>query len=337
MEITSNSCNKSKILIFGGTGYFGKHVVRASTSFGHPTFVFVRPATAQMPPSSLQLRGEFRSLGVTLVQGELEEHEKMVSVLKQVDIVISVLPVSAVPDQVKIIDAIIAAGNIKPGLVFLLRFCCPRGSYHPSSGAKWIGSPPPLPPFEALLEKKKKIRRLIEASTIPYTFVSSNCCAAYFVNFLLHPHDPRPDIVVYGTGEAKAVLNWEQDIAKYTIKVANDPRTRNRVVIYRPPGNIISQNELISSWEKKTGRRFEKVCVQEDELIKLSQSLPSPDNIAVSIVHSVFVRGDLMSLDLDEDDLEASCLYPKIEYTTMDQVLDIFLVDPPEPSRAALE
>ncbi|KAK3406420.1 eugenol synthase 1 [Eucalyptus grandis] len=324
MEIMSNSCNKSKILIFGGTGYFGKHVVRASTSFGHPTFVFVRPATAQMPPSSLQLRGEFRSLGVTLVQGELEEHEKMVSVLKQVDIVISVLPVSAVPDQIKIIDAIIAAGNIK-------RFL-------PSEfGCEMDRITPPLPPFEALLEKKKKIRRLIEASTIPYTFVSSNCCAAYFVNFLLHPHDPRPDIVVYGTGEAKAVLNWEQDIAKYTIKVANDPRTRNRVVIYRPPGNIISQNELISSWEKKTGRRFEKVCVQEDELIKLSQSLPSPDNIAVSIVHSVFVRGDLMSLDLDEDDLEASCLYPEIEYTTMDQVLDIFLVDPPEPSRAALE
>ncbi|XP_018721020.2 eugenol synthase 1 [Eucalyptus grandis] len=323
MEITSNSCNKSKILIFGGTGYFGKHVVRASASFGHPTFLFVRPATPQMPPSSLQLRGEFRSLGVTLVQGELEEHEKMVSVLKQVDIVISVLPVSAIPDQIKIIDAIIAAGNIERFLPS--EFGCEEDRITP------------LPPFEAFLEKKKKIRRLLEASTIPYTFVSANCYAAYFISLLLHPHDPRPDLVVYGTGEAKAVLNWEQDIAKYTIKVANDPRTRNRVVIYRPPGNIISQNELISSWEKKTGRRFEKVCVQEDELIKLSQSLPSPDNIAVSILHSVFARGDLMSFDLDEDDLEASCLYPEIEYTTIDQLLDIFLVDPPEPARAALE
>ncbi|XP_039161208.1 eugenol synthase 1-like [Eucalyptus grandis] len=323
MEITSSSCNKSKILVFGGTGYLGKHVVRASALFGHPTFVFVRPPTPQMPPSSLRLRGEFRSLGVTLVQGELEEHEKMVSVLKQVDIVISVLPVSAYHDQIKIIDAIIAAGNIARFLPS--EFGCDEDRITP------------LPPFEACLEKKKEIRRLVEASTIPYTFVSANCCAAYFINLLLHPHDPRLDIVVYGTGEAKAVLNWEQDVAKYTIKVANDPRTRNRVVIYRPPGNIISQNELISSWEKKTGRKFEKVCVQEDELIKLSQSLPSPDNIAVSILHSVFVKGDLMSFDLDEDDLEASCLYPEIEYTTIDQLLDIFLVDPPEPACAALE
>ncbi|KAL3716623.1 hypothetical protein ACJRO7_008236 [Eucalyptus globulus] len=305
MEITSSSCNKSKILVFGGTGYFGKHVVRASASFSHPTFVFVRPGTPQMPPSSLQLRGEFRSLGVTLVQGELEEHEKMISVLKQVDIVISVLPVSAIPDQIKIIDAIIAAGNIERFLPS--EFGCEEDRITP------------LPPFEALRRRRRKSG------------------AAYFINLLLHPHDPRPDLVVYGTGEAKAVLNWEQDIAKYTIKVANDPRTRNRVVIYRLPGNIISQNELISSWERKTGRRFEKVHVQEDELIKLSQSLPSPDNIAVSIMHSLFVKEDLMSFDLDEDDLEASCLYPEIEYTTMDQLLDIFLVDPPEPARAALE
>ncbi|KAL3716624.1 hypothetical protein ACJRO7_008237 [Eucalyptus globulus] len=295
----SSSCNKSKILVFGGTGYFGKHVVTASASFGHPTFIFIRPATPQMPPSSLRLRGEFRSLGVTLVQ----EHEKMVYVLKQVDILISVLPVSAIPDQIKIIDAIIAVGNIERFLPS--EFGCEEDRITP------------LPPFEPLLEKKKKIRRLLKASTIPYTFVSANCYAAYFISLLLHPHDPRPELVVYGTGEAKAVLNWEQDVAKYTIKVANDPRTRNRVVIYRPPVNIISQNELISSWEKKTGQRFEKVGVQEDELIKLSQNL--------------------MSFDLDEDDLEASCLYPEIEYTNIDQLLDIFLVDPPEPARTALE
>lgn len=37
----------------------------------------------------------------------------MVSVLKQVDIVISALPNPLTPDQINIVDAIIAAGNIK--------------------------------------------------------------------------------------------------------------------------------------------------------------------------------------------------------------------------------
>lgn len=66
-------------------------------------------------------------------------------------------------------------------------------------------------------------------------------------------------------------------------------------------------------------------------------ALPSPDNIAVSIIHSIFVTGDLMSFDLDEDDLEPTSLYPEIEYTTVDQLLDIFLVEPPVAVSAALE
>ena len=46
-------------------------------------------------------------------QGELDEHEKLVSVLKQVDIVISTLAVPQHMDQLKIISAMKEAGNIK--------------------------------------------------------------------------------------------------------------------------------------------------------------------------------------------------------------------------------
>jgi hypothetical protein len=52
-----------------------------------------------------------------------------------------------------------------------------------------------------------------------------------------------------------AILNYEEDIAMYTIKVANDPRAHNRIVVYRPSKNIITQNELISLWEHKNGKK----------------------------------------------------------------------------------
>jgi len=68
------------------------------------------------------------------------------------------------------------------------------------------------------------------------------------------------------------VLNYEEDVGKYTIKVANDPRACNRVVSYRPKPNIISQHQLISLWEEKTGRSFKRVYVPEKDLVKLSQS-----------------------------------------------------------------
>jgi hypothetical protein len=59
--------------------------------------------------------------------------------------------------------------------------------------------------FEAFLDKKRKIRRAIEAAGIPHTFVSSNCCGSYFLNILLHPHEKGDDIAVYGSGEAKSM------------------------------------------------------------------------------------------------------------------------------------
>ena len=61
----------------------------------------------------------------------------------------------------------------------------------------------PLPPFQAFLDKKRKIRREIEASKIPYTYISANCFGAYFVNYLLRPYDKNNHTIVYGNGHAK--------------------------------------------------------------------------------------------------------------------------------------
>lgn len=52
------------------------------------------------------------------MQGELNEHEKIVSVLREVDIVISTLAYPQVLDQLQIIDAIKVAGNIKVPILY---------------------------------------------------------------------------------------------------------------------------------------------------------------------------------------------------------------------------
>ncbi|CAK9149872.1 unnamed protein product [Ilex paraguariensis] len=194
-----------------------------------------------------------------------------------------------------------------------------------------------LPPFQAFLNQKKMIRRAIEAAGIPYSFVSANCFGSYFVNLLLHPHEQREDITVYGSGETKAVLNYEEDIADCTIKVATDPRTCNRVVIYRPPMNAISQLELIVLWEKKTGQTFRRVHISEEEIVSLSETLPHPDNIPVSILHSLFVKGVTINFDIGSNEIDASRLYPDFQFTTVEQLLDIFLYNPPKPASAAFE
>ncbi|KAH7516638.1 hypothetical protein FEM48_Zijuj10G0156200 [Ziziphus jujuba var. spinosa] len=249
---------KSKILIFGATGYLGKYMVKASVSAGHPTFIYVRPIKPNTDPSKLQLHKEYESMGVTIFQGELEEHEKLVDVLRQVDVVISTLAAPQHLEQFKIIKAMEEAGNIK-------RFV-------PSEFGNEVDRVSGLPPFEALLENKRKVRRATEAAGIPFTYVAANSFAAYFVDYLLHPGEKIQEVIVYGSGEAKTVLNYEEDVAAYTVKAATDEKVANRVMVYRPPGNIVSQLDLISSWEKKTGLTLKRTHVPEEEIIKLSES-----------------------------------------------------------------
>ncbi|XP_020547789.1 eugenol synthase 1-like [Sesamum indicum] len=309
--------NESKILVFGGTGYIGNYIVKASIKLGHPTYVFSRPNS-----NKTEMLNQLQSMGVDILAGNKDEHDKLVSLLREVDVVISALAYPQVLDQLKIIEAIRVAGNIK-------RFL-------PSEYGVDEDRVSVLPPFEAFLEKKRKIRRAVEAANIPYTFVSANCCGAYFVNFLLHPYEQKEEIItVYGSGEAKAVLVYEEDIGVFTIKVAADPRACNRVVIYRPAVDLISQLELISLWEKKTGRRFNKVHLPEEEMVTLSETLPHPQNIPISILHSVFVKGVTTNFELGENDVEASALYPDLKVTSVDELLDIFLCNPPKPANAS--
>ena len=42
-----------------------------------------------------------------------------------------------------------------------------------------------------------------------------------------------------------------------------------------------------------------------------------------------------MSFELNENDLEASELYPEYKYTSVDKLLDICVVNPPKPKLAA--
>lgn len=312
----------NRILIVGGTGYIGKYMAKASVSLGYPTYVLVRPATVAAPNSfKAKLLQEFKDIGIHILQGSLDDHNSLVDAIKQVDVVISAVAIPQHLDQFKIIKAIKEVGiaNIK-------RFL-------PSEFGNEVDTVEALPPFQRVCDDKKKIRRAIEEAGIPYTFFSANTYAFYFVDYFFHPcQKPQPEeVVIYGDGLTKAFMNSEEDIAALTIKMANDARTLNKLVIYRPPCNIISQTEVVSLWEKKTGRSLKRVYVPEAEMVRLSETLPRPEqNIPVSILHNIFVKGDQTNFELGDEDLEACELYPDFKHTTIHELLDISVVDPPE-------
>ncbi|KAB2619598.1 isoflavone reductase-like protein [Pyrus ussuriensis x Pyrus communis] len=304
----------SKILIIGGTGYIGKFVVEASAKAGHPTFALVRESTVK-DPAKANLIEKFKNLGVTLLYGDLYDHESLVKAIKQVDVVISTVGFMQTADQTKIIAAIKEAGNIK--------------RFFPSEFGNDVDRVHAVEPAKSTFDLKVQIRRAIEAEGIPHTYVSSNCFAGYFLPSLAQPgatSPPRDKVTILGDGNPKAVFNKEDDIGTYTICAVDDPRTLNKILYLKPPQNIYSFNELVALWEKKIGKVLEKVYVPEDKLLKDIAEAPIPINVILAINHSVFVKGDHTNFEIEPSfGVEAYELYPDVKYTTVDEYLDQFV------------
>ncbi|XP_011088414.1 isoflavone reductase homolog isoform X1 [Sesamum indicum] len=307
---------KSKILIIGGTGYIGKFIVQASTFVGHPTFILVREATLYNPaPHKSDLIQNFRNSGVNFILGDLYDHESLVKAIKQVNVVISTVGYAQLNDQDKIVAAIKKAGNVK--------------RFFPSEFGNDVDRVHAVEPAKTTFAQKAQFRRLIEAAGVPFTYVSSNFFAAIFVRTLAQldaTAPPRDKVVILGDGNVKAVYNREEDIAIYTIKAADDPRTLNKILYIRPPANTISMNDLVSLWEKKIGKDLEKIYVPEDQVVKNIQEASAPLNVRLAISHSVFVKGDQTNFEIEPSfGVEASELYPDVKYTTVDEMLDHYV------------
>ncbi|XP_074372908.1 phenylcoumaran benzylic ether reductase Betv6-like [Apium graveolens] len=305
---------KSKILVIGATGYIGKFLVEAAAEQGHQTFALVRE-TAVQNPSKEKLVESFKASGVTIIYGHLHDHEILVKAVKQVDVVISAVDYQNILDQSKILEAIKEAGHVK-------RFI-------PSEFGNDADRTHAVGPAKTLLAEKAKVRRAIEAHGIPYTYIISGCFAGYFLPTLAQPGGtapPREKVIILGDGNPKAVYNCEQDIATYTIKTGDDPRTVNKSLYITPPHNVHSFNNLVGLWEKKIDKILEKIYVPEEHVLKQMEEAPAPQKRMFSIFHSVFIKGDQTNFEIEASfGHEASELYPDVKYTTVDQYLHQFV------------
>ncbi|XP_076886272.1 eugenol synthase 2-like [Bidens hawaiensis] len=301
---------KSKILIIGGTGYIGKFIVEASVKEGNPTFVLVREGTTTHPEKS-KLIDNFKTLDATILIGDINDHESLVKAIKQVDVVISAVGGKLIADQVKLIAAIKEAGNVK-------RFL-------PSEFGTDVDHVNAVEPAKSVFAGKASIRRAIETANIPHTFVSCNGFAGYFLPTVGQMDTytaPKEKITIIGDGNPKVVFVKEEDIALTTIKAVHDPRTLNKTLILRPPGNTLSFNEIASIWESKIGKTLEKTYVKEEQCLKNIQEAPFGLSIVLSLMHSVLINGDATNFEIEPSfGVEASELYPEIKYTTVDEYL----------------
>ncbi|XP_010056239.2 isoflavone reductase-like protein [Eucalyptus grandis] len=306
---------KSKVLVIGVTGLIGKFVVEASAKSGHPTFALVAPPSTPSDAAKVDLVEGFKSLGVHVVLGDMNDPGTLLNAIRQVDVVISTVETSP-EDQYKIIAAITIVGNIK-------RFLPSVFGNH----ADRAHAVEPARTFYAAYYTN--ILRLLEEQGIPYTYVSCNFLAGWHRTTLAQPGATAPSrdkVDILGDGNAKVVFNREDDIGIYTMKAMNDPRTLNKILYIRPPANTYSMNDVVSLWERKIGKTLERVYIPEEQVLKKIRDARSPDDLMWAIYHSIFVKGDQTNFKIEPSfGVEASELYPNVKYSTMDEYLDQFV------------
>ncbi|XP_057817631.2 bifunctional pinoresinol-lariciresinol reductase 1 [Cryptomeria japonica] len=310
---------KSRVLIVGGTGYIGKRIVKASIALGHPTYVLFRPQVIS-DIDKVQMLLSFKQLGVKLVEASLDDHQRLVDALKQVDVVISAVSGGVlrhhILEQLKLVEAIKEAGNIK-------RFLPSEFGMDPDIMEH------ALQPGNITFINKRKVRRAIEATSIPYTYVSSNMFAGYFAGSLAQfdgsMMPPRDKVFIYGDGNVKGVWVDEDDVGTYIIKSIDDPQTLNKTMYIRPPMNILSQKEVIEIWERLSGQKLDKIYISSQDFLTDMKDKSYEEKIVRCHLYQIFYRGDLYNFEIGPNAIEATKLYPEVKYVTMDSYLERYV------------
>ncbi|OVA11785.1 NmrA-like [Macleaya cordata] len=308
-----------KVLIVGGTGYLGKRLVKASLAQGHITYVLHRPEIG-VDIEKVQMLLSFKEQGACLVQGSFNDHQSLVDAVKLVDVVICAISGVHIRShhillQLKLVEAIKEAGNVK-------RFLPSEFGTDPARMAN------AMEPGRVTFDDKMVVRKAIEDAGIPFTYVSANCFAGYFVGGLCQPGritPSRESVILLGDGNQKAIYVDEDDIAMYTIKTIDDPRTLNKTFYLRPPANILSQREVIGIWEKLIGKVLEKSTISKEEFLIAMKSQDYAEQVGLTHYYHVCYEGCLTNFNIGDEGEEASKLYPEIKYTTVEEYLKRYL------------
>uniref|UniRef100_A0A803PKF7 (+)-lariciresinol reductase n=1 Tax=Cannabis sativa TaxID=3483 RepID=A0A803PKF7_CANSA len=311
---------KSKVLIVGGTGYLGKRLVKASLEEGHETYVVHRPET-NVDIERVQMLLSFKEKGATLVSASFNDHQSLINAVKLVDVVICAISGVHVRShhillQLKLVDAIKQAGNVKRFLPSEFG-TDPARMKNNAMGAERV-----------VFDDKMEVRKAIEEANIPFTYISANCCAGYFLGGLGQPGHYLPStdsVLLFGDGNKKAIYVDEDDIAKYTIKTIDDPRTMNKTVYLRPPKNILSQREIVQVWENLIGKELHKSSISKQEFLANLKNLDYAWQVGMGHYYNAFFEGCLTNFEIGDEGVEATQLYPEIKYVSVDDYMRRYL------------
>ncbi|KAK3014018.1 hypothetical protein RJ639_008651 [Escallonia herrerae] len=285
---------KSKVLIVGGTGYLGKRLVKASLTEGHETYVLHRPEIG-VDIEKVQMLLSFKAQGAHLVASSFDDHRSLVDSVKLVDVVICAISGVHIRShqillQLKLVDAIKEAGNLK-------RFLPSEFGTDPSRMEN------AMEPGRVTFDDKMAVRKAIQEAGIPFTYVSANCFAGYFLGGLCQPGlilPPRDSVNLLGDGNQKGTSDPQ-------ILVANN--------IWTPyVAKVTLLGVLTHQSEVQLRARAMQVNGQN-----------YAEQVGLTHYFHVCYEGCLTNFEIGDEGEEASKLYPEVKYTNVEDYLKRYI------------
>ncbi len=238
-------------LVVGSTGMLGSEICRLLATAGKPVKALVRNSS---DPAKVE---KLKSLGVTVVQGDLRDAASLKAACKGVSAVItsaSSMPFSYQPD-VNTPHATDQEGYLS--LVAAAR----------EAGVKQFvyTSFPPMGASFPLQDAKRAVEASLRSSGMTYTILQPT----FFTEAWLHPGTgfdyPNRKASVYGSGENP--ISWISflDVAQFAVASLDNPAARNAVLPLGGPAGI-SPLGVIKIFERVGGKPFEVTKVPVEAL-----------------------------------------------------------------------
>jgi hypothetical protein len=165
----------------------------------------------------------------------------------------------------------------------------------------------------------------LEAAGIDYTLVITN---AFFGSILPELGQlgapPGPDTVVpdtvnvYAGGNTKGAATDEEDVGKVVALAVADPRTANKKLLIKV--NVITQNDLIATWERLSGKTVTKKNVSAEDLDMQIQGADGLEAIVLGLTKLIWVDGTADDPPQGPS-VYATELYPDLKFRAIEDYL----------------
>ncbi|RAH42162.1 aromatic alcohol reductase [Aspergillus brunneoviolaceus CBS 621.78] len=309
-----------KVAIVGASGDTGQSIVNALLSSSTPKFeitALTRPQSLNKP-TNLALQ----SRGVRIVPADLRGPiAPLITLLQDIDIVISAIHFNALADETPLADAAKAAGVKRFVQSALMIIIPPRGVVD-------------------FREKKEENLHYIQKLRLPYTYIDAGWwhqlslprLPSGRVDHLLPPAAQHDGFPLGRDGNVPTALADLRDVGRYVARIIADPRTLNRRVhVYN---EVYTLNRVCEVVERVSGEKLERRYVSRaearDAVDKARMRLAhSPGDtgallahVAAQLFYSWGIRGDNTPENAEYlGYLSGKDLYPDFEYVSFEEYI----------------